>query len=177
VIWDCRPAIWELRFVIWASSARYRYLKKTCSQWYKIENQIGIYHLAGDFWCHLLYTIPKAPYVSLIILDGDKLEIAKKVVGGYSEFEFDKYRFNLSTLEDLQNAKLGKTTKNLTNICPIYCLQKNEIEDYLTPRPSSKDKCPQVAFKMQEVPKEIEQVFDIILKWMGINVSKNKDGK
>jgi hypothetical protein len=41
----------------------------------------------------------------------------------------------------------------------VYCLEKNEIEDYLDPRPKDKDEGPLIAEKMTEVPWELEDIF------------------
>ncbi|MCW3985314.1 MAG: ATP-binding protein [Candidatus Bathyarchaeota archaeon] len=149
-----------------------RYLKRF-RNWYQLINKIGIFHLAGDFWSHLLYTIPKGPYISIVILDGDKTNIATKIVKEYSQIE--KNRFQLfGTLEKLSKLKRPRHS-NASSPCPIYCLQRSEIEDYLKPRPSKKSGCPTVTYQMEGIPKEIVWLFDIILRWTGKKIEKPSD--
>lgn len=58
-------------FQIWLE----KYLRsKYRRNWLKKFNGIGIYHLGGDNWMNLLYTIPREPYKCMVILDGDKAE-------------------------------------------------------------------------------------------------------
>jgi len=150
---------------------RYRY-------WYRILNEIGIFHLAGDFWSHLLYTIPKRPYTSIVILDGDKRLRAKEVVGKYSAIEKDRFQI-FDSLEALRNISLKKA--GLSRPCPVYCLQRREIEDYLEigliDTPFSKELGPLVADKMREVPKEIEWIFDLTLQLAGIRIHRKQSSE
>ena len=133
-----------------------KYLKERFPEnWYYILNKIGIFHLGGDFWSHLLYTIPKSPHISIVILDGDKKEILPRVVENYARI--DKNRFAISDLSDISNDR-----KIRLDTCPIYCLKLSEIEDYLKPRPSSKDKGPIIASEMDYAPSEIEDLFENI---------------
>ena len=146
-----------------------KYVKKF-SRWYRILNKIGVFHLAGDFWSHLLYTIPKAPYISIVVLDGDKIDTARKVVEEYSQIERNRFQL-FETLEKLSKMKRSKDPDTPTP-CPIYCLQGSKIENYLKPKPSSKSRCPAVAYQMKGVPKEMEWLFDIILRWTGRRIRK-----
>jgi len=140
---------------------------------YRILNEIGIFHLAGDFWSHLLYTIPKKPYTSIVVLDGDKKPIAEKVVNKYSTIEKDRFQI-FDSLKELRNMSRRKTVSSRP--CPIYCLQRSKIEDYLETKlktkPISKELAPLVADKMNKVPTEIEWIFDLTLQLAGIYVPK-----
>ena len=147
------------------------YLKRFRKR-YKIQNKIGLFHLAGSFWSHLLHTIPKSPFISLIVLDGDKCEEAKRIIKKYSEVEENRFQF-FETLEDL-----GKLTRkkrsNKESPCPVYCLQRSKLEDYLKPHTKSKEKCPAVAYNMKSIPKEIEWLFDIIFGWTGMRTMRQR---
>jgi len=133
-----------------------RYVKEKFKEdWYRILNKIGIFHLGGDFWSHLLYTIPKSPYSSIVILDGDKMNTLRTVIEKYSKI--DEGRFKLCTVSDLPNLDKMKP-------CPIYLLTSPQIEDCLEPRPTSKDEGPVIAYKMDYVPPEIEKLFDAVFR-------------
>jgi AAA15 family ATPase/GTPase len=144
-----------------------KYAKKKFDNWYQIVNRLGIYHLAGDFWKHLLYTIPRRPYTSIVILDGDKKELVKQVLEKYSHIEpwrFQKIDSPDEIMEAQKQHNERSHTRPLPPLCPVYCLKRSEIEDYLEPRPSSKQKGPIFAEKMSNVPDEIERLFDAILE-------------
>jgi len=149
-----------------------KYVKERFKEdWYRVLSKIGIYHLAGDFWSHLLYTIPKSPYTSIVVLDGDKRPVVKQVVENYSRIDKDRFRIveNPLTIDKdlLRISSLADVLPDrvkLDNPCPVYCLKQSEIEDYLKPRPTSKEEGPNVAYKMDHVPEEIEQLFDAIFQ-------------
>ena len=138
--------------------------------WQQTLSKIGLFHLAGDFWSHLLYTIPKRPYISIVVLDGDKLKTAAKVVNDYTKVEENRFQF-FNSLEELGKKKRASNI-NTPMPCPIYCLKMDKIEDYLSPRPSPKSQGPKIADKMKCVPSEIERLFDIILRWTGKRIKK-----
>jgi AAA15 family ATPase/GTPase len=141
-----------------------KYLNKY-EDWIERWNKIGIYHLAGDFWSHLLYTVPNYPYKCLIILDGDKRPRAKEICEKLETIEIHIPKFIFcETIEEIKNA-----LKNHTH--PIYCLQKNRIEDYLEPKSKyeninydKKRDGPKIAEKMNIIPEEISKIFEIVLK-------------
>lgn len=141
-----------------------KYLKKY-ENWIEKWNKIGIYHLAGDFWVHLLYTVPNHPYRCLVILDGDKKQRAEEICEKLEKIDLHIPKFKF--------CETIKETKNIikSDMHPIYCLQKKCIEDYLEPKPNYKDPIydkkrdgPKIAEKMKIVPKEISEIFNIILK-------------
>jgi len=133
-----------------------KYVKKKFKKdWYRILSKIGIFHLGGDYWSHLLYTVPKSPYSSIVILDGDKVNTLGAIIEKYPKI--DEGRFKFCTLSDLPNLDMMKS-------CPIYMLTSPQIEDYLEPRPTSKDEGPLVAQKMDYIPPEIEKVFDAVFE-------------
>jgi len=138
-----------------------KYVKKKFKNWYRILSKIGIYHLGGDFWSHLLYTIPKSPYSSIVVLDGDKREMLPEIIKNYSKI--DKDRFRISKLRDIPK---------LTISCPIYCLIQNDIEDYLETEPETqpiiKEEGPTIAYRMENIPQEIEELFDAIFQMADI---------
>jgi len=138
-----------------------KYLKKIYKNWIQVWNKIGIYHLAGDFCMHLLYTVPNHPYRCLIIFDGDKKQQVEEVCEKYklANINIPKFRF-CKNIKELKNVFLSDAH-------PIYCLKRNCIEKYLKPdyRNSSYDKKrdgPKIAEAMKKIPKEIEDIFDII---------------
>lgn len=142
-----------------------KYCQKRFENWQQTMNKVGIYHLAGDFWTHLLYTIAKRPYTSVIILDGDKKEIASEAIGkikdkrflirGYSDEKFDLIT-EITTIYD----KYVEEGIRIPSVCPVFILKKSEIEDYLNPRPEPKSEGPNIAHNMKEVPEEIEEIFN-----------------
>ena len=86
-----------------------KYLKKHIHNWAQMYNRVGIYHLGGDYWSHLLYTIPNYPYRCYVILDGDKKIILDKMKPSLEK------RFEI--IKDLNELPLP----NNMNI-PIYTL-------------------------------------------------------
>ena len=134
-----------------------KYLKSEKREWQKIYNNTGIYHLAGDFWSHLLYTIPKDPYKVLIILDGDKRGKAKEIVRRYNKNRLE----NLKPLKFCSNLRTVRRTLKEGKKCPVYCLQKKNIEEYLKPHPKDKRNGPYIAERM-DVPLEFRNLFSVI---------------
>ncbi|MEM3786941.1 MAG: AAA family ATPase [Nitrososphaeria archaeon] len=154
-----------------------KYLKKTFENWFEIINKVGIYHLCGDFWSHLLYTIPKHPYKCVIILDGDKREIAKKICEEYNKATVVASKFNFcEKIEDIGSSLNEK-------VHPLYCLRENCVEKYIISNfdcanpPQNYNKTvdgPKKAEKLTEIPDEIRQLFDMIFGTLGLE-PKNKD--
>jgi hypothetical protein len=130
---------------------------------FQIENKIGFFHLCGDLWPHLLYTVPKSPYRCVVILDGDKKDRISEVVKKHNESELTASKFEFArSIEEFANIiKAG--------LChPIYCLKKDRIEDYLSlgHQPLDYDKKvdgPRAAERLEELPKEIFDLFFSIL--------------
>jgi AAA15 family ATPase/GTPase len=148
-----------------------KYVKEKFENWYEIINRIGIYHLAGDFWSHLLYTIPKKPYFSIVILDGDKKQLASDVVRKYDAIEKNRFRF-FSSIYEIK--KLRDRQKMLEEDIPfpVVCLQRLEIEDYLDPKPAVKELGPSVAQQMKYVPEEIAQIFSVTFRFADIRIPR-----
>jgi len=144
------------------------YAKEKFHKWYQIVNKIGIYHLAGEFWSHLLYTIPKKPYSAIVILDNNKLPLADEVLRKYDAIEKDRFRMFDSPLE----IKKSFEVKDRTQTCPVYCLRKPDIEDYLDSKPPSKAEGPLIAQKMNYVPKEIKNIFEAIFRLANIKADR-----
>ncbi len=146
-----------------------RYVKMNFENWYEIINKIGIYHLAGGFWCHLLYTIPEKPYFSIVILDGDKRKEAGEVIKKYDAIKPNKFRF-FSSIDDLK--KLSYRKKSYEDIpIPVLCLKKSEIEEYLEPKPALKENGPFIAQQMKDVPEEISEILSVAFKLAQISFS------
>ena len=136
----------------------YSYLKsRVPSDWYKILNKVGIYHLHGDIWSHLLYTVVKEPYKAVVILDGDKKDDAEekvKVLNEYGENKiFPKFEF-CGSIDSLRE-ELKKD-----NTCPVYCLEKKDLREYF--KEKSKDEIINAAWS-GEVPDEFYRLFEIVL--------------
>lgn len=142
-----------------------RYVTKHFEKWAEVLNKIGIYHLAGDFWQHLLYTIPKPPYRCIVVLDGNKKEDAKAI----SE-KYEKSTINSSKFEFCENMKAVEKTLKMKNKTPIYCLKEDCIEKLLgqsqckSTQWKKKIDGPNVAEEMEKIPDEIEKIFDVILR-------------
>ena len=125
--------------------------------------------MAGSFWQHLLYTVPRQPYKCIIILDGDKKQEAEEVCRKYEESNINASKFKLCA-----TVQLDATVAELKSVLsgefhPIYCLGKKCIEEYLDPRPNYEDvrydkkkDGPEIAEKMTVVPQKIEDIFTII---------------
>jgi ABC-type multidrug transport system ATPase subunit len=151
-------------FQIWLE----KYLKKCFPEnWFEHLNRVGIYHLCGDLWSHLLYTIPKPPYKCMIILDGDKRDKVEEVCKKYGESKVNASEFVFcKTIEDLAASFGGEKH-------PIYCLKENCIEKYLIPEfdctktpenynyNKNRDD-PKKAEELQEIPEEIRSIFSVI---------------
>lgn len=127
--------------------------------WFRKLNKVGIFHLAGSFWEHILYTIPQTPYHSIVLLDGDKRDDAKKIVDKVNSITLlpDKPpRFRFCT-KITQLKHRGRPVKPAPIL--VYYLKKPEIEEYLEPKPPNKNEGPNYAEKMQSVPSEISNIY------------------
>ncbi|MEM5832487.1 MAG: ATP-binding protein [Candidatus Aenigmatarchaeota archaeon] len=141
---------------------------------YEILNKVGIYHLGGNNWLHLLYTIPKHPYKCLVILDGDKKEEVKKVIEKYNQNLVNIPRFEFCETWE----KVIKALSSEWPSLPIYCLEKNRIEDYLFPEglpPNFNKKIdgPLRAEVLENIPEEIEKLLKIIFGQITISESQD----
>jgi hypothetical protein len=151
-----------------------KYLLAKHKDWAQKLNNVGIYHLNGNNWQHMLNTIPKYPYKCVILLDGDKKKDAKAICKkntNSTNFNFDF----CDSLTDLQNI-LDFTEKILHPTIikkmymyphPVYCLTKKGIESYLDSDLKSEitnyDKKidgPTIAEKMDTIPEEFVEIFD-----------------
>ncbi len=143
-----------------------KYLISLGGFWAEKWNNVGIYHLSGDFWQHMLYTIPKSPYKCLIILDGDKKELARKVCEQYNNSEFQDFVFCTNGLEDLEDVF---TTSEGKNACPVYCLEEDTIEDYFRKYVNQENYVkkrdgPEIARRMRNIPKEFKNIFSVVIR-------------
>ena len=146
------------------------FLRKYCRQnyenWLEMINKVGIFHLGGDFWPHLLYTVPEPPYRCVIVLDGDKKAMAENVCQRYDE-----------VMENVSRFELAENIENLANIMarddrhPVYCLKEKCIEEYLEPKPPYEQPGyrksidgPRIAEDMEQVPEEIQGIIEAVLK-------------
>ncbi len=155
-----------------------KHLKKNWPEnWIASLNKVGIYHLNGDNWSHLLYTIPKTPYRCVVVLDGDKRDIAEKVCNKYNKLAINAATFKFcKTIEDVKST-FGKGSH------PVYCLKQECIENYFIPDfdcvnpPQGYNKKKDGAKKAEElgdVPEEITKIFEVILE--GVNVGSDPHG-
>ena len=140
-----------------------KYLIQYFDDWSEQLNNIGIYHMSGNNWIHMLSTIPKYPYKCIILLDGDKKKQIDRIDYIPQNFNFCK------TLNELQSAfhNLNDADKTF----PLYCLNKRDIESYLDSDLKSgiakykkKIHGPKIAEEMENIPIEIVEIFDIIFK-------------
>lgn len=109
-----------------------KHLKENHEEWMEILNQIGIFHLGGDLYPHLFYTIPRKPYKAVVVLDGDKRENIQDVCEKYKKRTVKTSKFKFFEIIDEIKKYRGEK-------CPIYCLKKKCIEEYLVPKPKYED--------------------------------------
>lgn len=137
-------------------------LKSMKASFSETLNRIGIYHLAGDFWSHLLHTLPKKPYRALLLFDGDKRGDVQQAIE----------RFEQNRLENLPNFFFTKgikfTQSAHADAIPVHCLSKDKIEHYLQPIPQSKSQGPEIAMQMvatnEKIPHEFGMIYNEILR-------------
>lgn len=144
-----------------------KYLIQNFDNWSEQLNNIGIYHLGGENWMNMLSTIPKYPYKCAILLDGDKKEKVDSFIDKLNPIH-QNFK-SCETLSDLKSAlhNLNDADKSY----PLYCLKNNDIESYLDSGLKSNIKNynkkihgPKIAEEMKDIPKEIFEIFDILLK-------------
>lgn len=131
---------------------------------FEIENKIGIFHLCGDFWPHLLYTVPKRPYRCVVILDGNKKGLVPEIIMRHNQSGGITPSFKFAD----SIADVARTMRS-NNGHPIYCLEKESIEGYLGSIPAGYDKKlngPRLAEQLGELPEEIFELFRIIIEEM-----------
>jgi len=151
-----------------------KYKRYPHNTWVEVMSRVGMYHLGGDFWSHLLYTIPRYPYKCLLILDGDKKNNVKEVIQKHNDSDIisSKLKF-CRTLRELDKFFGNK------DFHPVYCLKYDCIEKYLelpiaryldssfdckNPPSNYLKKVHGVknAEKMTKVPEEIAAIFDTV---------------
>ena len=144
-----------------------KYLKNNFENWSEKLNNIGIYHLNGDYWKHMLSTIPKNPYISLIILDNDKIADAIEICKIYNNMTDLNFKF-CDTLDILKIALTN--SDDITNLHPVYCLEQKGIESYLDSEfrmgienYNKKIHGPEIAEKMENIPDEFIFIFKSLL--------------
>ena len=143
-----------------------KYLMQHFDNWSEQLNNIGIYHLSGNNWMHMLSTIPKYPYIAVILLDGDK----KKQVDAINKIDHIARNFKFcETLIELQSALHNPI--NADKPFPLYCLKNSNIESYLDSDLKSgitnykkKIHGPKIAEEMEDIPKELIEIFDALFK-------------
>lgn len=128
-------------------------------RWWVDYNRVGIFHLAGSNWKHLLHTIPGEPYRTIVLLDGDKREESptpEEVVSDANTLIRDLSFEYVSELSDL-SASIEDRTQ-----CPIYCLERKEIEEYLPEDPDNKDEAVSLSGSMtaNDIDKELITIFE-----------------
>ena len=145
-----------------------KYLIENFDDWAERLNNIGIYHLGGNNWKHMLSTIPKNPYKCIILLDGDKIEIVKEIKNIVQSFEL------CETLDKLQSAFYN--LNNADKPYPLYCLNSKTIELYLDTDLKSrianykkKIHGPKIAEEMEVIPDEFVKIFEILFNYIPQN--------
>jgi len=151
-----------------------KYLQqKHVEDWMKWLNRVGIFHLAGDFWQHLLYTVPRSPYRCIVVLDQEKIPKARNICERYAKSGSALPSFGVITKTDhlKEWAQYKDEPGREMFDVPIYCLAKMRIELYLDPLPpnllsqgyNKKVDGPRIAEAMKYVPDEITQIFHVML--------------
>ncbi|MFA5771964.1 MAG: AAA family ATPase [Thermoplasmata archaeon] len=156
-----------------------RYLKERYKEnRARLFNKIGIYHLGGDFWEHLLYTIPKPPYKCMVVLDGDKRDRAKEVCTKYAGAKLNTSKLVFCDIIKRNDKQLNLLTIDEVSVFdnfgndahPVYCLKKQCIEEYLESKePDCKSEAykkvsygPHLAEGVDKVPDEFIEIFETI---------------
>lgn len=123
----------------------------------RLLNRAGFYHLAGDNWRHMLYTIPGKPYKSIILLDGDKRNEVDDVLEKYEK----------SRLENLPSFTFCESASNIPELIkeeekiPVYCIEATKIEDIFGPElKNKKEAIEAVETEEIEVPQDLRDIFD-----------------
>jgi hypothetical protein len=158
--------------------------------WRQVEDRTEVFHLGGEFWQHLLATVPSAPYRRLIVLDGDKQRVldgrdegrrgskslAERIAERYSErfffvsgsdcwkddaiTEHGKGRFG--KMFDLLRAP-GQTTV-------VYTLAKPKLDDYFPGAPTGKQN---IASKAQQLtPDDVPAELQLILRLIPLSLGE-----
>jgi len=136
-----------------------KYVKKARKNWGEILSRTGIFHLGGDFWPHILGTIPEnPPYTCLAILDGDKRDQVKRMFSEKSQ-ALEGFVF----CDETQQVERSIGSKKV-----IYCWTEADIEDYLDGTKirspyNKKIDGPRIADGMKQVPTEMQKLFNVIL--------------
>lgn len=123
---------------------------KSGKSWLKLLNQISIHHMGGENWQHLLYTVLRLPYKTIILLDNDKLEKAKKICSAYSSISINSVKpIFCETIEEIRSALVKE-------VCPVYCLKTPTacVEDL--------DKQDGDDEQKKKILTEIEEIFSIL---------------
>ena len=143
-----------------------KFLINTSMDWAERWNNIGIYHLNGDYWQHLLYTIPKSPYKCAVILDGDKEKLAKKVCEQYTRLKDHKdFEFCMKGLTDFKRLFSNSGSENSF---PVYCLEKKTIEDYFSECIENHETYDKrrdghrIVRELKNIPEEFMNIFEIV---------------
>ena len=126
------------------------YTESTFSQ---ILNRVEIYHLGGDFWEHLLHTIPQKPYNALLIFDGDKKNKVKETIETYTRNRLG----NLPIFRFTESIDFAQ--ESYEDAIPVYTLTRKNIEQYLNPIPEDKAKGPEIAKGMTKIPEEFKAIY------------------
>jgi len=154
-----------------------RFLKRAMHQltlayssrsFHEILNRVGVYHLGGSFWRHLLHTVPRKPYKVLLVFDGDKKEDVEQAINKFNENRL----MNLPKL--IPTDQIDFASNTYQGAIPAYCLSKKKIEDYLKPKPPNKSDGPNTAMGMKIIPKEFEDIYEEVLK---VIIHKNTDNE
>ncbi|MCW4028687.1 MAG: AAA family ATPase [Candidatus Bathyarchaeota archaeon] len=121
----------------------------------QIQNRVDFYHLGGDFWEHLLHTIPQKPYTALLIFDGDKKAKVRNIIDVFNQNKLG----NLPTFKLVE--KIDSDLISDSNSIPVYVLAKDNIEQYLNPvpLPENKSQGPDIAKRMVDIPEEFVMLY------------------
>ena len=110
---------------IWQAIIESLLRKYRPADWFKIVNKIGIFHLGGSNWKHLIYTVPIARK-SVIILDGNVRNEIGKVLERLREKGYKQFKLCEDINCIIESLRGGR--------CPVYCLHKDDILNYFKRR-------------------------------------------
>jgi len=131
-------------------------------RWFEVYNKVGIYHLGGSNYSLFLYTIPLIPR-SIVIFDGNLRDKIISAINRLNRHEgckrwFPEFKL-CKSLDELRDI-LDREDK----ICPVYCLEKDDIKDYFNIKDKKSDVIAKVAWslKPEKIPDEFHKLFKIL---------------
>jgi energy-coupling factor transporter ATP-binding protein EcfA2 len=151
-----------------------KYLRKQAPDtWWRLYEDVGVYHLSGDNWMHLAGTMPGSPYRCILVLDGNKTDLAKETAAKLKAF-YEHTTFRRTLLAGFPQVEYCGSPEDVercvtsSGSCPIFCMSKDDISEYfLSGGPGPKtDKWEAVKLAVageDNIPAEFERLFTAFL--------------